>query len=183
MRIESLPVAGPLLLTPGRFTDLRGTFSEVYNQERLDREVGPVRFVQDNHSLSVEAGTVRGLHFQVGQKPQAKLVWVVRGSILDVVVDIRRQSPTFGQHVSAILSAENGQQVWIPVGFAHGFCTLEPNTAVLYKVDQFWSPTDERGILWNDPALAIQWPRVAAKPVVHPKDLQLPTLANCNDLF
>jgi dTDP-4-dehydrorhamnose 3,5-epimerase len=85
--------------------------------------------------------------------------------------------------VSAILSAENGQQLWIPVGFAHGFCTLEPNTAVLYKVDQFWSPTDERGILWNDPALAIQWPRVAEKPVVHPKDLQLPTLANCNDLF
>jgi dTDP-4-dehydrorhamnose 3,5-epimerase len=183
MRIESLPVAGPLLLTPGRFADLRGTFSEVYNQERLDREVSPVRFVQDNHSISIEAGTVRGLHFQVGQKPQAKLVWVVQGSILDVAVDIRRQSPTFGQHVSAILSAENGQQLWIPVGFAHGFCTLEPNTAVLYKVDQFWSPTDERGILWNDPALAIQWPRVAEKPVVHPKDLQLPTLANCSDLF
>jgi dTDP-4-dehydrorhamnose 3,5-epimerase len=183
MRIESFSVAGSLLLTPARFTDLRGSFSEVYNQEQFDREVGPVRFVQDNHSFSIEPGTVRGLHFQIGQKPQAKLVRVVRGSIFDVAVDIRCQSPTFGQHVSATLTAENGQQVWIPVGFAHGFCTLEPNTEVLYKVDQFWSPTDERGILWNDPALAIQWPCVAENPVVHPKDLQLPTLANCNDFF
>jgi dTDP-4-dehydrorhamnose 3,5-epimerase len=183
MRIEAFPISGPLILTPGRFNDLRGSFSEVYNQERFDQKVSLVRFVQDNHSASIEPGTVRGLHFQVGQKPQAKLVRVVRGSILDVALDIRCESPTFGQHVSAILSAENGHQLWVPVGFAHGFCTLEPNTEVLYKVDQFWSPQDERGILWSDPALAIQWPSVANKPVVHPKDLQLPVLANCSELF
>jgi dTDP-4-dehydrorhamnose 3,5-epimerase len=183
MQAELFHISGPLLLTPDRFADARGTFSEVYNQERFNREVGSVCFVQDNQSLSLLPGTVRGLHYQVGQKPQAKLVRVVRGSILDVAVDIRRQSPTFGQHVSTILSAETWRQLWVPVGFAHGFCTLEPNTEVLYKVDQFWSPADERGILWNDPALAIEWPGVADNAVLHPKDLQLPTLANCSDLF
>jgi dTDP-4-dehydrorhamnose 3,5-epimerase len=187
MRTESFQISGPLLLTPAKFSDLRGTFSETYNEAKYNAVVGPVRFVQDNHSLSLEAGTVRGLHFQVGQKAQAKLVRVVRGSIFDVAVDIRRQSPTFGQHISAILSDENWRQLWLPVGFAHGFCTLEPNTEVLYKVDEFWSPADERGILWNDPALSIPWPEVAARAVVHPKDLLFPTLAEiaatCSEHF
>jgi dTDP-4-dehydrorhamnose 3,5-epimerase len=183
MQSSSFDVAGPILLIPKRFADNRGFFSEVYSEKTLDPLINSVRFVQDNHSLSLEAGTVRGLHFQVGQKPQAKLVRVVRGSVFDVAVDIRRQSPTFGRHISAILSAENWHQLWLPVGFAHGFCTLEPNTEVLYKVDQFWSPADERGILWNDPTLSIPWPEVAARAVVHPKDLLFPTLADSRDLF
>jgi dTDP-4-dehydrorhamnose 3,5-epimerase len=181
--IASFPIRGPILLTPRKYEDVRGFFSESYNQQTFDPIIGQARFVQDNHSLSTEPGTVRGLHFQVLPKPQAKLVRVVRGSIFDVAVDIRRWSPTFGQHISVRLSAENWRQLWVPVGFAHGFCTLEPNTEVLYKVDEFWSPADERGVLWNDPALCIPWPDVAARAIVHPKDQIFPTLADCSDLF
>lgn len=183
MQAESFQIAGPLLITPDTFSDFRGSFSETFNEAKFNDRIGPVRFVQDNQSASIEAGTIRGLHFQVGRTAQAKLIRVVRGAILDVAVDIRSRSSTFGQHVFAVLSAENRHQLWVPKGFAHGFCTMEPNTEVLYKVDQFWSPADERGILWNDPELGIQWPDVAAKAIVHPKDLQLPPLANCRELF
>jgi dTDP-4-dehydrorhamnose 3,5-epimerase len=179
----TFPIIGPLLLKPRKIGDKRGFFSETYNYDALLRLIGNIQFVQDNHSLSDQAGTVRGLHFQIAPKAQGKLVRVVRGSIFDVAVDLRQNSSTYGQHVCAILSSENWHQLWLPVGFAHGFCTLEPNTEVLYKVDQFWSPADERGILWNDPALSIPWPEVAARAVIHPKDQLLPTLADSRDLF
>jgi dTDP-4-dehydrorhamnose 3,5-epimerase len=183
MQLQSFSVSGPALLTPARFADLRGTFSETYNEAKFSCVVGPVRFVQDNHSLSAKEGTVRGLHFQTPPMAQGKLIRVPRGAIFDVAVDIRRASPTYGQHVCAILSSENWRQLWIPAGFAHGFCTLEPNTEVIYKVTEFYSPADERGIVWNDPALGIQWPDVAKNPILAEKDMRYPALADIRDHF
>jgi dTDP-4-dehydrorhamnose 3,5-epimerase len=183
VKISSFDISGPILFSPPKFGDVRGFFSETYNQHTFSAVIGDVRFVQDNHSFSLEAGTLRGLHFQVGQKAQGKLIRAVRGSIFDVAVDIRRQSPTFGLHISAMLSAENWSQLWVPAGFAHGFCTLEPNTEVIYKVTQFYSPADERGIAWNDPALGIQWPHVARNPILAEKDMRYPALADIQDHF
>jgi dTDP-4-dehydrorhamnose 3,5-epimerase len=137
--------------------------------------------VQDNHSLSRKPGVIRGLHFQLPPFAQAKLVRVVRGSVLDVVVDIRRGSPSFGHHATVTLSAGNGLQLFVPHGFAHGFCTLEPDTEVLYKVDAYYAPEHERGLLWNDPALAIPWP--AAAPEISDKDRCWPSLSDLADMF
>jgi dTDP-4-dehydrorhamnose 3,5-epimerase len=140
-------------------------------------------FVQDNQSLSVRAGTIRGLHFQAPPFAQAKLVRVVRGRILDVAVDVRRGSPTYGRHVAVELSEENWQQLFIPVGFAHGFCTLTDNTEVIYKVSAPYSAETDGGILWNDPDLGIAWPQLAAPPVLSDKDAKLPTLRSIESPF
>jgi dTDP-4-dehydrorhamnose 3,5-epimerase len=180
MEHRSFDIAGPVLLSPKRFGDARGFFSETYNSRTVAPLIGDQRFVQDNHSLSVPAGTLRGLHFQIAPMGQGKLVRVVRGAILDVAVDIRRSSPTFGKHVAVILSAENWSQLWIPVGFAHGFCTLETDSEVLYKVTEFYSPDHDRGLAFDDPALAIDWPPaphgylLSAKDKTHPKLSDLP---------
>ena len=141
------------LFTPRRFGDHRGWFTETWSRRTLD-----IAFCQDNMSLSAEVGTIRGLHFQQPPHAQAKLVMVLKGAILDVAVDIRRASPTFGRHVAVELSAAAGNQLLIPRGFAHGFCTLEPGTQVLYKVDDFYAPESDAGIFWADPDLAINWP-------------------------
>ncbi|MGP0061320.1 MAG: dTDP-4-dehydrorhamnose 3,5-epimerase [Beijerinckiaceae bacterium] len=178
MDAKSFALAGPLLLKPRKFGDARGFFSEVYNQQVFDSLVGEVRFVQDNHSLSAMPGTIRGLHFQARPKAQGKLVWVVQGAIFDVALDIRRSSPTYGQYVSAVLSAENWCQLWIPIGFAHGFCTTEPNTQVIYKVTEFYSGADDKGIAWNDPDINIEWPVDPAKAVLSEKDQAHPRLAD-----
>ena len=183
MHSSVFSVAGPKLFTPAKFGDERGFFSETYNQKLFETLVGQVHFVQDNHSLSAKEGTIRGLHFQTPPVAQGKLVRVARGAIFDVAVDIRRASPTYGQHVCAILSSENWQQLWVPAGFAHGFCTLEPNTEVIYKVTQFYSPADERGIAWNDPALGIPWPDVAKNPILAEKDMRYPALADIRNHF
>ena len=183
LQTQLFPIEGPLVLTPRRHSDRRGFFSETYNQGSLDKHIGRVHFVQDNHSLSAKEGTIRGLHFQTPPTAQGKLIRVPRGAIFDVAVDIRRASPTYGQHVCAIISSENWQQLWVPAGFAHGFCTLEPNTEVIYKVTQFYSPADERGIAWNDPALGIQWPDVAKNPILAEKDMRYPALADIGDHF
>jgi dTDP-4-dehydrorhamnose 3,5-epimerase len=159
--VQTFPIEGPLLITPKRFGDKRGFFSETYNATDLAEWGIEEVFVQDNHSLSAERGTVRGLHFQAPPRAQGKLVRVTRGRILDVFVDIRKGSRTYGQHGSTELSAENWRQVWIPVGFAHGFCTLEHDTEVLYKTTDFYASECEGGILWNDPALHIAWPEFA----------------------
>jgi dTDP-4-dehydrorhamnose 3,5-epimerase len=150
-------VEGLLLIEPKRFGDHRGFFSETFNTARLAEAGFAKSFVQDNHSLSTEPGTVRGLHFQSPPFAQDKLVRVVRGAILDVAVDIRRGSPTFGDHVAVELSAENWRQLLVPAGFAHGFVTRAPDTEVIYKVTAYYAPDHDHGILWSDPDLGIDW--------------------------
>jgi dTDP-4-dehydrorhamnose 3,5-epimerase len=166
----------PRLVAPKRHIDDRGWRSETFHEKRL-REIGiTCRFVQDNQSSSRRAGTLRGLHFQVPPAAQAKLVSVVRGRILDVAVDVRRGSATFGNHVSAELSAESGLQIYVPVGFAHGFVTLEDDVVVMYKVSDFYSPAHDGGICWNDPDIALPWPFKDAEIIVSDKDARLPSL-------
>lgn len=171
------------LLTPARHTDARGFFSEIYNVRALQEAGITLPFSQENYSHSTLAHTVRGLHFQKPPYAQAKLVQVVRGAIFDVAVDLRHGSPTFGQHVTALISAENWSQIYIPVGFAHGFCTLEPDTAVIYKVSAAYSPAHDAGVIWNDPDLAIAWPVSAGDAILSDKDRQLPALADCPACF
>ena len=171
------------VLRPERHNDARGYFVEAYNREVFASLGIDIPFVQDNQSLSHSKGVVRGLHYQLPPFAQAKLVRVLRGSILDVAVDIRRGSPTFGQHVSVTLTAGEGEQILIPVGFAHGFCTLEPETEILYKVSTRYSPAHDRGILWNDPALVIRWPFGEAEMTLSDKDRRQPRLSQTTDLF
>ena len=166
-----------------RFADERGFFWEPFKQSAFAEAGLPDTFLQDNHSLSRQVGTVRGLHYQIAPQGQAKLIWVVSGAIFDVAVDIRKKSPTFGQHVSMTLKADEPEQILIPEGFAHGFCTLEPDTQVMYKVTRLYSPPHERGILWNDPALGIAWPVGAGKVHLSEKDKGYPTFKNQGDLF
>lgn len=165
------------LITPKRFFDARGFFSETYTERSLIDAGIDADFVQDNQSYSSTMGVVRGLHFQSPPHAQGKLVRVAQGAIFDVALDIRRGSPTYGQHVSAVLSAENWNQLWIPVGFAHGFCTLEPDTAVLYKTTDYYAPECSHGIRWDDPALRIAWPIRADQAVLSEVDLRYPPLA------
>ena len=171
---------GPLLLRPQLFGDGRGFFFESWNQGRFDAAVGtPVTFVQDNHSQS-SRGVLRGLHLQLEPEPQGKLVRCPVGAIFDVAVDLRRRSPTFGQWVGTELSGENHLQLWVPVGFAHGFLTLSEHAEVLYKASGYWSKACERSLRWNDPELAIAWPLdqlEGNQPVLADKDAAAPTLA------
>ena len=176
MQVEALAIADVKLLTPKIFRDERGFFSETYNREVLAATGIDRTFVQDNQSLSRTMGVLRGLHFQIAPHPQGKLVRVTRGAIFDVAVDIRQGSPTFGRHVSAILSADNWSQLWIPEGFAHGFCTLEPDTEVIYKVTDFYAPGCDRGLAWDDPDLGIPWPLAGAQVLLSDKDRQHPRL-------
>lgn len=182
-QIASLSIPDVKLLAPKRFRDERGFFCETYRKKDFADAGLVFDFVQDNHSLSVQRGTVRGLHYQIPPHAQTKLVRVVRGAIFDVAVDLRRSSPTFGLHVSATLSADEGNQILIPRGFAHGFCTLEANTEVIYKVDDYWSQACERGILWSDPQLRIAWPFSPAETRLSEKDLGYPLFAQAVDLF
>jgi dTDP-4-dehydrorhamnose 3,5-epimerase len=183
MQVIETAIPDVKVLVPKQFKDHRGFFSEVYNSRTL-KDLGiACGFVQDNHSLSVEKGVLRGLHYQVPPMAQDKLVRVVRGAILDVAVDVRRGSPTFGKHVAIEISAENWRQIFVPVGFAHGFVTLEPNTEVLYKVSAPYSPGHERGLKWNDPALGISWGIGEAEAVLSGRDQNHPPLAGATDLF
>ena len=168
---RSDPIPDILVIEPIVHLDGRGYFLELYHEARY-REIIPARFVQDSHSFS-RAGVLRGLHYQLG-KPQGKLVSVIEGEIFDVAVDIRRGSPTFGAHAGVLLSAENHRQVYIPEGFAHGFCVTGERALVLYKCTAPYDPAEERGIRWDDPLLAIPWP--ISDPVLSPRDRALPTL-------
>jgi dTDP-4-dehydrorhamnose 3,5-epimerase len=172
-----------LLVRPRRFGDARGWFSESWNAQRFAGWGIDVSFCQDNHSLSSQPGTLRGLHFQTVPHAQAKLVRCTRGAIFDVAVDIRRASPTYRQWVSAELSAENGDQLFIPAGYAHGFLTLMPDTEVMYKVDTHYAPEADGGIIWNDPTLGINWPLGNAVPLLSEKDALLPSLADAQPDF
>ncbi|MED0676152.1 dTDP-4-dehydrorhamnose 3,5-epimerase [Aneurinibacillus thermoaerophilus] len=170
-----------VLLEPKVFGDGRGFFMESYNKAVLEVLGIHIDFVQDNQSLSREAGVLRGLHYQLNPKAQTKLVRVLTGAIYDVVVDIRKNSPTFGQWEAFILSEENKRQLLVPKGFAHGFCTLVPNTQVFYKVDEYYSPEHDRGIAWDDAALNIPWP--TSEPILSEKDKCHPVLAEAEINF
>jgi dTDP-4-dehydrorhamnose 3,5-epimerase len=180
MKVERLAIPEVILVTPPRFGDARGFFSETYSARRFaDAGIaGP--FVQDNQSLSARKGTVRGLHCQIAPSVQGKLVRCVKGAIWDVAVDIRHGSPTYGKHAAAVLSAENWSQLWVPGGFLHGFCTLEPDTEVIYKVTADYDRAAERGVIWNDPDLALPWPVAEGEAVLSDKDVLLPLLAACD---
>jgi dTDP-4-dehydrorhamnose 3,5-epimerase len=193
MQAESLTTAagvsvqGPLLLTPRVFGDERGFFFESWNQQAFNAAAGDTCFVQDNHSRS-SRGVLRGLHYQLPPHPQGKLVRCALGEIFDVVVDLRRSSPTFGQWVGTVLNATTHQQLWVPVGFAHGFLTLSEQAEVLYKTTDFWSRACERAIRWDDPDLAITWPVEALAgrlPQLSEKDAAAPLLGELanGDLF
>jgi dTDP-4-dehydrorhamnose 3,5-epimerase len=183
MKIEPQSIPEVVLITPARFGDSRGFFSETFSALRLAEAGIPGPFVQDNHSLSASVGTVRGLHCQIGASVQGKLLRVVRGAVWDVAVDIRRGSPTYGKYVAAVLSAENWTQIWVPPGFLHGFCTLEPDTEVIYKVTAGYDPASERGVIWDDPDLALPWPVVPGAAHLSEKDRKLPLLAECEAWF
>lgn len=168
MKIEKLAIDGLLLIEPKKIGDARGFFSETFRADKFEALAGPVRFVQDNQSLSAKAGTVRGLHYQKAPRGQGKLVRVLKGAILDVAVDARKGSPTYAQHVAVELSEANWLQLYLPEGFLHGFCTLTDNVEVLYKCTDVYSPEHDAGVRWNDPALGIKWP--VADALVSDKD-------------
>lgn len=177
LHVESLNIPEVKLIVPPIYRDARGFFSETFNSAALSAAGISENFVQDNQSLSRAKGVIRGLHYQVAPRAQGKLVRVIRGAIFDVAVDIRRGSPHFGQHVAVTLSADNWSQLWIPVGFAHGYCTLEPDTEVIYKVTDFYAPECDRGIAFDDPALGIAWPVPAERATLSDKDRKQPPFA------
>ena len=173
MEVKELSLPGLKLLKPRRFEDSRGYFSETYNERTFAQAGITIAFVQDNQSFSARAGTVRALHFQLPPAPQTKLVRVLAGRIFDVGVDLRVGSPTFARWEGVTISAEGGEQLLVPQGFAHGFCSLEPNTVVAYKVDAFYAPESDSGLIWNDPDLAVGWPVGPEQAVLSEKDQKL----------
>ncbi len=183
MEVVGTAIPEVKVITPKKFGDHRGFFSETYNRRDWVEAGIDLPFVQDNHSCSAAQGTLRGLHYQMPPMAQGKLVRVARGAILDVAVDLRSGSPTFGQHVTEVISAENWKQLLVPIGFAHGYVTMEPDTEVLYKTTDFYSVEHERGIIWNDPDLGIDWGIEEGQAVLSEKDLALPTLKEATDFF
>lgn len=183
LNIASTGIDAVKLITPKSFGDARGVFCETYNRQRFFDHGIELDFLQDNQSSSAEAGTIRGLHFQSPPAAQDKLIRVLRGSILDVAVDLRRSSATFGKWVAEKLSADDGRQLLVPIGFAHGFCTLEPDTHVFYKVTGYYSPANDLGVAWDDPDLAIDWPVGAGRAVLSDKDARLPAFKSLPTFF
>lgn len=183
MKFERLDLAGPIAVRPSRREDGRGYFAETFRADRFADAVGAAAFVQDNESLSAKAGTVRGLHFQSDPFAQGKLVRCTAGALLDVAVDIRRGSPGYGRWVAVELSARGGEQLWVPPGFAHGFCTLEPDTVITYKVTAYYDQASDMGVAWDDPAIGIAWPAIADPATLSPKDRAQPRLADLPPYF
>lgn len=182
MQVKHLDIPDVILVVPRRFGDARGHFSETFNAKRL-AEIGIDRpFVQDNQSLSRPKGTLRGLHCQIAPSIQGKLVRVIRGAVWDVAVDARPGSPSYGRWAAATLTADIGEQLWVPPGFLHGFVTIEPDTEVFYKVTSDYDPGAERGVIWNDPTLALPWP-LDGEPVLSEKDKLLPGFEAATDWF
>ena len=172
MNVERTAIDGVLILQPRVFGDARGFFMESFNQQRFDEAVGrPIAFVQDNHSRSTR-GVLRGLHYQLAPHAQGKLVRVTQGSVFDVAVDLRRSSPTFGRWVGVELTGENHRQLWLPAGMAHGFLVTSDSADFLYKTTDYYAPSAEGCIRWNDPKLAIAWPELGMTPAVSTKDAQ-----------
>lgn len=178
VKVESTEIPEVKIISPAKFGDHRGFFSETYNAEKFSANGMDLVFCQDNHSFSAARGTLRGLHFQLPPFAQDKLVRVTKGAIYDVAVDIRHGSPSFGRWVGRVISAAAWNQILVPIGFAHGFCTIEPETEVQYKVTAPYAPDHERGIAWNDPDLAIDWPLDGAQPNLSGKDGENPGFAD-----
>ena len=183
MHVTDTALPGVKQIRPIRHGDARGYFAETYRRDVLSANGIDIDFVQDNQAFSAAVHVLRGLHFQAPPAAQAKLVRVLRGAIVDVAVDIRAGSPCYGRHVAVRLTAEEGNQLFVPEGFAHGYCTLEPGTEVSYKVNRYYSPEHDRGLLWNDPALGVDWGLAGAKPVLSAKDHTHPPLAELPRYF
>ena len=183
MQIETTALDGVLIITPTRFGDARGFFSETWNRAQLAEQGITLDFVQDNQSLSARKGTLRGLHFQTPPHAQAKLVRCGRGALLDVAVDIRRGSPTYGQWVAEELTAQNGRQLLVPVGFAHGFVTLEDDTEILYKCTNYYAPDCDRALKFDDPEIAVDWGVSRDAAVLSEKDAAAPPLVKLDNPF
>lgn len=176
-------IAGPFKMRPKKIEDSRGYFSEVFRAGPFEERAGPTLFVQENQSLSVKPGTIRGIHFQSPPAEQGKLVRCLSGSLIDVIVDLRRGSPWYGRWLGTELSGHQNNQLWVPVGFGHGFCTLEPNTVISYRVTNYYSAEHDCGLAWNDPDVAIRWPEIADPATLSAKDQTLPRLSNMPTYF
>lgn len=183
MEFTTFELPGLLQVVPQRFGDERGYFAEIFRQSGFRNHVGEVEFVQENESRSTRLGTVRGLHFQTDPFGQGKLVRCTAGALLDVAVDIRAGSPSYGHWAAIELSPENGKQLWIPAGFAHGFCTLKPDTVINYKVTAYYSAEHDKGLAWDDPAIGIEWPALADPHTLSAKDRAQPRLADLPEYF
>jgi dTDP-4-dehydrorhamnose 3,5-epimerase len=183
MKFNSLGLDGPIEVVPRKIEDERGYFSETFRLAALMERAGPVEFVQENQSLSVRPGTIRGVHFQAHPSAQGKFVRCLAGKAMDVAVDLRRDSPDYGRWVAVTLTPEDINQLWIPVGFGHAFCTLEPNTILSYRVTSYYSPESDRGVAWDDPSIAIQWPALADPSTLSAKDRAQPSLAELPAYF
>jgi dTDP-4-dehydrorhamnose 3,5-epimerase len=183
VKVDALEIADVKLITPPRFKDARGFFSETWKQSAFAEAGIPGPFIQDNHAVSTGVGVLRGLHCQIGPNAQGKLVRCVKGAIYDVAVDVRHGSPTFGRYVGAEISSENWAQIWVPVGFLHAYCTLTEDTEVIYKVTGPYEKAAERGVIWNDPDIGIKWPVDADKVILSDKDKVLPRLRDLPVLF
>ena len=183
MQFRAFDIDGPIQIVPRKHEDHRGYFSEIFRLNSFAEHAGPVTFVQENQSLSNAPGTIRGIHFQTPPMAQGKLVRCVAGRLLDVIVDLRQGSSTFGRWVSVILSPQDLNQLWVPVGFGHGFCTLEPNSIISYRVTEYYSPEHDKGVAWDDPEIGVDWPSVADPETLSGKDREQPRLADLPAYF
>ena len=183
MEIRDFEIEGVFEIVPRKMEDERGYFSEIFKSNVFAERVPGIQFVQDNQSLSVKPGTIRGIHFQTHPAAQGKLVRCLAGKLLDVAVDLRTGSPTFGRWISVELSPELNNQLWVPVGFGHAFCSLEPNTVISYRVTSYYSPENDKGVAWDDPDIAVKWPDIADADTLSGKDRQQPRLADLPAYF
>lgn len=183
MEFRTFDVEGPLEIRPRKIADDRGYFSEIFRLDEFAQQSAQVEFVQDNQSLSIRTGTVRGIHFQSHPYAQGKLVRCLAGKLFDVAVDLRRGSQSYGRWVSVLLSPDENNQLWIPVGFGHAFCTLEPNSIISYRVTSYYSAENDKGVAWNDPEIGVEWPDVADPQTLSAKDRNQPQLCDLPAYF
>lgn len=183
MEFRSFELQGVFEIVPRKIGDDRGYFSEIFRADLFNQHAGPMEFVQDNQSLSLKTGTIRGIHFQSHPFAQGKLVRCLAGSVMDVAVDLRGDSPTYGRWFAVTLSATDLNQLWIPVGFGHAFCTLEPSSVIGYSITNYYSAENDLGVAWNDPDIGIEWPDVANPETLSPKDRKQPSLADLPAYF
>lgn len=183
MEFRTFKLGGPVEIVPSKIEDERGYFSEVFRAADFAEQAGTVEFVQDNQSLSVRAGTIRGVHFQSLPAAQGKLVRCLAGKVFDVAVDLRGDSPDYGRWIGTTLTPEMNNQLWIPAGFGHAFCTLEANSVISYRVTNYYSPGNDKGVAWDDPDIAIDWPEIALPETLSAKDRNQPALVELPPYF